>query len=61
MAFAVIGHHYWDRPGGGQLVCASAAYSLEKMGYEPILTSTTNFRAEKYSEWFGIDLTKYKT
>ena len=60
MAFAVIGHHYWDRPGGGQLVCASAAYSFEKMGYEPILTSTTNFRAEKYSEWFGIDLTNYK-
>ncbi|MFP3214739.1 MAG: glycosyltransferase [Nitrososphaeria archaeon] len=60
MAFAIIGHHYWDRPGGGQLVCASAAYSFEKMGYEPILTSTTNFRAEKYSEWFGIDLTKYK-
>ena len=60
MVYAIVGHHYWNRPGGGQLVCASVAYSFDKIGYEPVLTSTTNFIAEKYSEWFGIDLVKYK-
>jgi glycosyltransferase involved in cell wall biosynthesis len=56
----IIGHHYWGRPGGGQLVCAATAYSLENIGYTPVLTSTMDFNPENYKQWFGIDLTKYE-
>jgi len=59
MRNAVVGHHYWDRPGGGQLVCASSAYALEKSGYNPVLTSTTSFNPQSYTTWFGIDLSSY--
>ncbi len=59
MQNAVVGHHYWDRPGGGQLVCASSAYALERSGYSPVLTSTTSFDPRSYIAWFGIDLSNY--
>ncbi|MDG7036583.1 MAG: glycosyltransferase family 4 protein [Nitrososphaerota archaeon] len=55
----VIGHHYWNRPSGGPLVCASTAYALEQLGFSPILTSTTDFDQRNYEKWFRIDLTRY--
>jgi glycosyltransferase involved in cell wall biosynthesis len=58
--YAIIGHHFWDRPGGGELVMASIAVGLEKDGYTPILTSLTKFDKKKYIEWFGIDISKYQ-
>ena len=60
MPFAIVGSRRWNTIGGGQLVCASASYAFDKLGYKPILTSIPDFNAEKYNEWFGIDLTKYK-
>lgn len=58
---AVVAHHFWGRPGGGQLVCASAAYALERAGFKPVLVSTTRFDAGKYIDWFGIDIEGYDT
>ncbi|MGB9705942.1 MAG: glycosyltransferase family 1 protein, partial [Pyrobaculum sp.] len=56
---AVVAHHYWGSPGGGQLVCAATAWSLDAMGYRPVLTGTFKFDPAKYREWYGIDLAKY--
>ncbi|MCU7787754.1 glycosyltransferase [Pyrobaculum sp. 3827-6] len=57
--YAVVAHHYWGSPGGGQLVCAATAWSLDAMGYRPVLTGTFKFDPAKYREWYGIDLAKY--
>ncbi len=58
---AVVAHHIWDRPGGGELVMAGIAAAVEKMGLTPVLTSLTRFDGSKYREWFGIDLSRYPT
>ena len=39
----VVAHHFWDRPGGGELVMAGIAAAVEKMGLTPVLTSLTRF------------------
>lgn len=52
---AVIGHHHWARPGGGQLVVAAAAHALSKHR-EVTLAGIAKFDPSKYLEWFGIDL-----
>jgi glycosyltransferase involved in cell wall biosynthesis len=57
--FCVVAHHFWDRPGGGELVMASLAVAAERLGYTPVLTSLTKFRVERYVDWFGIDLGRY--
>ncbi|PUA31426.1 MAG: glycosyl transferase [Zestosphaera tikiterensis] len=57
--YAVVGHHYWGRPGGGELVCAATVVALEEVGYLPVLTSPVDFDSGKYVDWFGIDLSKY--
>jgi len=56
---AAAAHHFWDRPGGGELVMAVIAAAAEKMGLNPVLTSLTHFDGSRYREWFGIDLSKY--
>ena len=56
----IIAHHYWGRPGGGQLVSAAAAHSLDYLGIEPVLVGSSKFSPEKYGEWFGLPLTSYK-
>ena len=57
----VVAHHFWDRPGGGELVMAGIAAAVEKMRLTPVLTSLTRFDGSRYSEWFGIDLSRYPT
>jgi len=59
--YALVTHHYWNRPGGGELVCASFAKVFEHLGFEPVLASTIkiDINITKYPEWFGIDLSKY--
>lgn len=57
--YALIAHHYWNRAGGCQLVCASISKVLEFMGFDPVLVSTVNIDVSKYPEWFGIDLSRY--
>ena len=59
MANVIVGHHFWDRPGGCELVCSAAAHALDKLGFNPILTSLSPFDRAKYNEWFGINLQKY--
>ncbi len=56
---AVVAHHFWDRPGGGELVMVGIAAAVEEMGLTPVLTSLTRFEGFRYWEWFGIDLSKY--
>ena len=56
---AIVAHHFWDRPGGGELVMSSIAVAVERMGVTPVLTSITRFDRSKYREWFGIDLSRY--
>uniref|UniRef100_A0A7C4JIE0 Glycosyltransferase n=1 Tax=Ignisphaera aggregans TaxID=334771 RepID=A0A7C4JIE0_9CREN len=58
--YAIVAHHFWDRPGGGQLVCASVAKAFEATGYKPVLSSVPRFELlDKYVEWFGINLSSY--
>ena len=57
--YTVVAHHFWDRPGGGELVMASIAHAMGMVGYEPVLTSLSNFDPRKYIDWFGIDITNY--
>ncbi|MDH2900690.1 MAG: glycosyltransferase [archaeon] len=52
---AVVGHHHWARPGGGQLVVAAAAVALSKHS-DVTLAGIAKFDPSKYLEWFGIDL-----
>jgi hypothetical protein len=56
---AVVAHHFWDRPGGGELVMAGIAVTVEKMGLTSVLTSLTRFDGSRYWEWLGIDLSRY--
>lgn len=58
---ALVVHHYWNRAGGGQLVCAAAVKALESMGFDPVLVSTVKIDVSKYPEWFGVDLSKHPT
>lgn len=60
MNYAVVSHHFWDRPGGGQLVCSATAYALRVLGFNPVLTSISAFEKDKYVDWFGIDLRDYE-
>jgi len=57
--YALIVHHYWNRAGGGELVCASFAKVFEFTGLKPVLGSMTKIDVSKYPEWFGIDLSRY--
>ena len=57
--FALVAHHYWNRPGGVQLVSAAAAASLDALGYRPVLASVARLRVEGYEKWFGIRLEGY--
>ncbi|MEM1686910.1 MAG: glycosyltransferase family 4 protein [Zestosphaera sp.] len=56
---AVVAHHSWSTPGGGELVCASTVVALDAMGISPTLSGVFKFNPAKYKEWFGIDLEKY--
>ncbi|MEM4576628.1 MAG: glycosyltransferase [Candidatus Nezhaarchaeales archaeon] len=60
MKKAVVSHHFWDRPGGGQLVCSAVAYALKVLGFNPVLTSISLFERDKYIDWFGINLQDYE-
>ena len=57
--YSIVAHHYWGRPGGGQLVCAAAAYALDKLGFAPVLASPVRIDVSRYPEWFGFDLSGY--
>jgi hypothetical protein len=54
-----VAHHFWDRPGGGELVMAGIAAAVEKMRLTPVLASLTRFDGSRYREWFGIDISRY--
>jgi alpha-1,2-mannosyltransferase len=56
---AVVGHHHWGRPGGGQLVVAAAAHALS-VQRQVTLAGIGKFDPAKYLEWFGIDLRNFK-
>jgi alpha-1,2-mannosyltransferase len=56
---AFVVHHYWNRAGGGQLICAAIAKVLDFMGFRPLLVSTVRIDISKYPDWFGIDLSNY--
>ncbi|MEM0296330.1 MAG: glycosyltransferase family 4 protein [Zestosphaera sp.] len=56
---ALVLHHYWNRPGGGQLVCASVTHTFDLMGLTPVLVSPVTIHVEKYPEWYGIDLSRF--
>ena len=58
--YAIVAHHYWNRAGGGELVCAAAAMALEYAGFEPVLVSPIRIDVSRYPEWFGIDLSRYR-
>lgn len=53
----VVGHHYWNRPGGGELVCASAVHSVRGV-YSPVIATPIDFDPRAYIDWFGIDITE---
>jgi glycosyltransferase involved in cell wall biosynthesis len=57
--YALIVHHYWNRAGGGELVCASFAKVFESIGLKSVLGSMAKIDVSKYPEWFGIDLSRY--
>jgi hypothetical protein len=59
MPRSVVAHRYWGSPGGGQLVCVSAAVALDKAGLSPILTGTFKFDPSRYVDWYGIDISRY--
>jgi len=61
MPRSVVAHRYWGSPGGGQLVCVSAAVALDKAGLPPILTGTFKFDPSRYVDWYGIDISRYPT
>jgi len=56
---AVVGHAFWGRPGGGQLVAAAAAKSLADAGYRVVLAAVSRFDPRRYLDWYGIDLRGY--
>lgn len=55
---AIVGHHYWGRPGGGQLVVAAAAHALSQHR-DITLSAIARFNQSKYLDWFGVDLAKF--
>ena len=59
LRYALVVHHFWDRPGGGELLSAASALGLEAFGYAPVLVSVFSLDPSKYVDWFGIDLSKY--
>ena len=60
MINSMVSHHYWGSPGGGQLVCASAAVALDGVGLEPILTGTFKFDPRRYVDWYVIDISMFR-
>ena len=56
---AVVGHAFWGRPGGGQLVVAAAAKSFADAGYRVVLAAVSRFDPRRYLDWYGIDLRGY--
>jgi len=57
--YSIVAHHYWGRPGGGELVTSSAAIALGRAGLSPILVSLSRFNQRDYIDWYGIDITSY--
>lgn len=56
----LVTHHYWDRPGGGELVAGAFTIAFNELGHYVELTATTRFCVPCYKDWFGMDLTKFK-
>ncbi len=54
-----MAHHYWNRPGGVQLVSAAAATALDSLSYKPVIVSVAEPHLNRYGEWFGFDLGRY--
>ncbi len=54
-------HRYWGTPGGGQLVCASAADALRSAGMKVALSGVFSFDPKQYVRWFGIDISGMRT
>ena len=52
----VVAHHYWARPGGGEIVSSATVQAFKECGYEVSIVSLTKFNPEKYIDWFGIDI-----
>jgi glycosyltransferase involved in cell wall biosynthesis len=57
MVKALVTHHYWDRPGGGEIVAAAFARAFKDLGFQTEITATTRFCVPCYKDWFGIDIT----
>jgi len=53
---AVVAHHFWNEPGGAELVMASVAQALEELGIRTSILSPTSVDLEKYREFFGLSL-----
>lgn len=41
------------------MVMASIAHAMARSGYQPVLTSLSDFEPRKYLDWFGIDISSY--
>ncbi len=54
---ALVTHHYWDRPGGAEIVTSAFVKAFRDLGFHTEITATTRFCVPCYKEWFGIDLT----
>jgi len=54
---ALVTHHYWDRPGGGEIVAYAFARAFKDLGFHTEITATTRFCVPCYKDWFGIDIT----
>jgi glycosyltransferase involved in cell wall biosynthesis len=58
---ALVTHHYWDRPGGGEIVASAFARAFKDLGFHTEITATTRFCVPCYKDWFGIDITDIPT
>ena len=58
---ALVTHHYWDRPGGGEIVVSAFARAFKDLGFHTEITATTKFCMPCYKDWFGIDITDIPT
>ena len=58
---ALVTHHYWDRPGGGEIVASAFARAFKDLGFHTEITATTKFCVPCYKDWFGIDITDIPT
>jgi hypothetical protein len=67
---ALISHHYWNRAGGGEIVCAGFAKVFDVLGFTPLLVSpiridvsrySDRIDVSRYSEWFGVNISAYPT